>query len=72
MHQPIKTDAAAVEQDFAQFGIERFAYVKRIVSKGCAAYAIYAADGTEIVQVEARAAAMKLLREHDLEPASLH
>jgi hypothetical protein len=46
--------------------------VKRVVSKGVCAYAIYAADGTEIVTVEARAAALKILREHDLEPASLH
>jgi hypothetical protein len=71
MHQPIKTDDA-VAQDFAQFGIERLAYVKRVVSKGVCAYAIYAADGTEIVTVEARAAALKILREHDLEPASIH
>ena len=71
MHQPFKSDVDQA-QDFAQLGIEKMAYVKRIVSRGASAYAIYAADGTEIVQVEARAAALELLREHDLEPASIH
>lgn len=59
-------------QDFAQLGIEKVAYVKRVATRGPSAYVIYAADGTEIVRVEARAAALKLLRDHDLEPVSVH
>lgn len=59
-------------QELARLGIEKLAYVKRVFSRGASTYVIYAADGTEIVQVEARAAAIELLREHDLEPVSVH
>jgi hypothetical protein len=71
MQSSIKPENSAA-QDFAMLGIETIAYVKRVASRGASMYVIYAADGTEIVQVEARAAALELLREHDLEPVNVH
>lgn len=71
MHSPIKPEASAA-QAFAQLGIETVAYVKRVARRGESMYVIYAADGTEIVQCDARAAALELLREHDLEPVNVH
>jgi hypothetical protein len=70
MQSSIKPETAS--QDFAQLGIETMAYVKRVASRGASAYVIYAADGTEIVQVDGRADALELLREHDLQPVSVH
>lgn len=58
--------------DFAQLGIERLAYVKRILVDGMPAYVIHAADGTELMQVAGQADAIALAVEHDLEPVSVH
>ena len=59
-------------QDFAVLGIEYVAFVKPVDADGESAYAIHAADGTEMGIVGDRDVAFAAVRQHDLEPLSLH
>ena len=57
------------ERDFAAFGMNEVAYVKRADGPG---YMIYSADGTPLGQAETQELALYALRHHGLEPLSLH
>jgi hypothetical protein len=57
---------------FARLGAQHLAYVKRIVVRGEACFAVHAADGSLLHQFADRALAEAALRQHDLEPLSLH
>jgi hypothetical protein len=59
-------------QELAFFGIQDIAYVKRVEINGTAAYAVHAADGTQIVVLTDRSLAFAVVRQHDLEPLSVH
>lgn len=59
-------------RELAFFGIEDLAYVKRVEVDGAAAYAIHAADGTQIAVLAGRDIAFATVRQHDLEPLSVH
>jgi hypothetical protein len=59
-------------KEFALLGVEDVAYVKRVMVNGAAAYAIHAADGTEMAVLADRDLAFATLRQHDLEPLSVH
>jgi hypothetical protein len=59
-------------EEFAAFGRNHLAYVKRIVTNGRIAYAVHAADGTFIWQFEDRGVAFAALRQQDMEPVSVH
>jgi hypothetical protein len=59
-------------QELALFGMQDIAYVKPVVVDGEKSYAIHAADGTAITVVTDRDTAFAMLRQHDLEPASVH
>lgn len=59
-------------KEFALLGVEDVAYVKRVIVNGAAAYAIHAADGTEMAVLTDRDLAFATLRQHDLEPLSVH
>jgi hypothetical protein len=59
-------------QELALFGVQDTAYVKPVVVDGTRRYAIHAADGTAIAVVPDRDTAFAMLRQHDLEPASVH
>ncbi|MEM6903391.1 MAG: DUF1150 family protein [Pseudomonadota bacterium] len=59
--------------DFLMFGMDDVAYVKCVKDEhGARQFAIYAADGTEIVMMEHREAALAAIRHHEMEPVSLH
>ncbi len=58
--------------DLAAWGIEDVAYVKPIFFEGEDAYGIFAADGTELAQVENRDEAIVTIRQNDLEVMSVH
>lgn len=58
--------------DLAAWGIEDVAYVKPIFLEGEDAYGIFAADGTELAQVENRDEAIVTIRQNDLEAMSVH
>ncbi|HJU19519.1 MAG TPA: DUF1150 family protein [Stellaceae bacterium] len=59
-------------QELALFGVQDMAYVKAVVIDGTAGYAVHAADGTAIAVLSDRDTAFAMLRQHDLEPMSVH
>ena len=58
--------------DLANWGIEDVAYVKPIDAEGENAYGIFAADGTELAQMDNRDEAIITIRQNDLEALSVH
>ncbi len=59
-------------QDFRALGLAQLAYVKPVTADGRTAYSVHAADGTEIMVKTDRATACAAVRQHDLEPLSVH
>ncbi len=59
-------------RDFEALGLEQLAYVKPVKVDGRTAYAVHAADGTEIAVMSDREVARAAIRQHDLEPVSVH
>ncbi len=59
-------------RDFMLLGIEQMAYVKPVEIDGHTAFAVHAADGTEIMVLAQRDLAFATVRQHDLEPVSVH
>jgi len=59
-------------EDFATFGVNHLAYVKPILVNGVAAFAIHAADGTQLTVLPDRDVASAAVRQNDLEPMSVH
>jgi hypothetical protein len=53
-------------------GVQDLAYIKRVVIDGATGYAVHAADGTEIAVLPDRDVAFATVRQHDLEPLSVH
>ena len=58
--------------ELALFGMQDVAYVKPAVVNGVAAYAVHAADGTQIAVLPDREIAFATVRHHELEPLSVH
>jgi hypothetical protein len=62
--------------DFALLGIQDFAYVRRLHSteetEGDKVYGVFTADGTHIASFESYAVAYAAIRQHDMEPRSVH
>jgi len=48
------------------------AYIKAVTVDGIRAYAIHAADGTALAIVKDRDLAFAAVRQHELEPVSVH
>jgi hypothetical protein len=59
-------------RELALFGMQDLAYIKRVVVDGNAGYAVHAADGTQIAVLADRDVAFAMVRQHDLEPLSVH
>jgi hypothetical protein len=59
-------------RDLALFGMQDLAYIKRVVVDDTAGYAVHAADGTQIALLSDRDVAFATVRQHDLEPLSVH
>ena len=59
-------------KEFALIGMQDVAYVKGVTVNDDRAFAIHAADGTELAVVPDRDTAFATLRQHDLEPVSVH
>lgn len=62
----------ALSKRFEAFGIEQFCYIKHANRHGCSQYEVYGADGTYLWGYPDRATADAALRQHDMEPLSLH
>ncbi len=58
--------------DFASLGMSDLAYVKPVQLDGRAAYAIHAADGSQMAVVNDRELALAAIRQHDLEAVDVH
>ena len=59
-------------RELALFGMQDLAYVKPVLVNGVTAFAVHAADGTQITVLPDRDIALATLRQHDLEPLSVH
>ena len=59
-------------QEFALLGMQDVAYIRRVVVNDEAGFAIHAADGTEVAVLPSRDLAFATVRQHDLEPLSVH
>lgn len=61
-------------RDFLKIGMDEIAYVRRVSMRGQQknAYAVYAADGTQMSVLESMDMAMATLRHNDLLPVTLH
>ena len=58
--------------DLATWGVPIIAYVRHVGAEGEGSWAIHAADGTQIGSAPDRATAFAAVRQHDLEPLSVH
>lgn len=59
-------------QDFAAFGVNDIAYVKQVRHPGGTGFAIHAADGTPLTIVANLPVAVATVRQHEMEPVSVH
>ena len=59
-------------RELALFGMQDLAYVKPVLVDGVIAFAVHAADGTQVTVLPDREIALATLRQHDLEPLSVH
>ncbi len=59
-------------KDFAVLGVQDIAFVKRVAVNDDIAYAIHAADGTQMAMMPDRDIAFAAIRQHGLEPVSVH
>ena len=57
---------------FAALGVDRVAYVRPAVVDGRTVYAIHNADGNEIGRMAERDIAFAAVKQHDMEPVSVH
>jgi hypothetical protein len=58
--------------DLAALGVQDLAFVKRIIVNDETAYAVHAADGTQMALMTDRDIAFAAIRQHGLEPVSVH
>jgi hypothetical protein len=59
-------------KEFAVLGMQDMAYIKRVVVNDEPGFAIFAADGTQVALLPDQEVALATVRQHDLEPVSVH
>ncbi len=59
-------------QEFATLGMQAMAYIKRVTVNDTVAFAIHAADGTQLALLPDRDTAFATVRQNDIEPVSVH
>jgi hypothetical protein len=59
-------------KDFGALGLDDLAYVKAVIIDGQHLHAIHAADGTPLTVVNRRDLAFATVRQHEMEPVSVH
>ena len=59
-------------RELTLLGMQDIAYVKRAVVNDVPGYSVHAADGTQIAAFVDRDVAFAMVRQHDLEPLSVH
>jgi hypothetical protein len=70
---PVMVDVRHLsDEQFAQLGMARVAYVKPVIVNGTAGFAIHAADGTPMAMAEDREVAIAAIVQHEMLPALVH
>ncbi len=59
-------------KDLALLGVSDFAFVKHVPIDGGIVYAIHSADGTQMALMGDRDVAFAAIRQHGMEPVSVH
>ncbi len=59
-------------RELGMLGMEDLAYIKPVVEDGVEAFAVCAADGTQMAVIPNRNLAFAVVRQHDMEPLSVH
>jgi len=59
-------------RELGMLGMEDVAYIKPVVEDGVEAFAVCAADGTQMAVIPNRNLAFAVVRQHDMEPLSVH
>jgi hypothetical protein len=59
-------------QEFVALGLQNLAYLKPVTMNDHLAFSVHAADGTPMAVIDNRALAEAAVRQHDLEPVSVH
>ena len=70
--RPIERFPTFTPKEFALLGLQDIAYVKRIIVNDAPAFAVCAADGTQIAVLSDYQVALAAVRQHELEPLSVH
>ena len=68
--EQVKRDLAS--RDLSNLGLEDTAYIKAVTIDGQKLHAIHAADGTPLTVVTERETAIATVRQHEMQPASVH
>ena len=59
-------------RDLGMLGLDDTAYIKSVTIDGQKLHAIHAADGTPLTVVSERDIAFATVRQHEMQPASVH
>ena len=59
-------------RELGTLGMEDLAYIKPVVEDGVEAFAVCDADGTQMAVIPNRNLAFAVVRQHDMEPLSVH
>jgi hypothetical protein len=60
------------EQEFAELGVARLAYIKPVAVDGKIVFAIHAANGTPMALAEGRDVALAAVEQHEMLPVLVH
>lgn len=69
---PHRYSPQCVSDDLASYGMRQLVYIKPFRVETKLYHALHAADGTQLIIVEARELAEATIRLHELEPVSVH
>ncbi|MBV9016518.1 MAG: DUF1150 family protein [Alphaproteobacteria bacterium] len=58
--------------ELGMLGMADVAYIRPVVVEGTEAFAVHAADGTQMAVIADRDMAFAVVRQHELEPLSVH
>lgn len=71
-HAAPERPPAMSEADFANWGLPEVAFVKQVTVNDSIGWSIHAADGTQMGFAPSRDLAFAAIKQHELEPLSVH
>ena len=71
-HKPLFVRNSLSLHDLGLYGLETIAYIKPVTVDGHIYHSVHAADGTPLIVIAERDLAFATVRQHNLEPASVH